>query len=222
MFTQEDAAFAGEFVVDFVVEEYKMDGGEEEEILPRTRMFTGEEWEGVEAGAGDERPMVVVLHGLSGGSHEGYLRRVVRPLVDGGWEACVVTSRGCARSRVTTGILYNARATWDIRQVVKWLKGRFPRRPLFGLGFSLGANILVNVGLVDVGGVDGSGFGGLVLTFGCTCVVSRRRGRGLPIECCGRLLEPVEHGSWIVGTSANLSGAECVLENHGNEHEDAF
>jgi predicted alpha/beta-fold hydrolase len=40
--------------------------------------------------------------------------------------------------------LYNARATWDVRQVVKWLKKSFPNRPLFGLGFSLGANILTN------------------------------------------------------------------------------
>jgi predicted alpha/beta-fold hydrolase len=30
-------------------------------------------------------------------------------------------------------------------QVVKWLKKTFPNRPLFGLGFSLGANILTNV-----------------------------------------------------------------------------
>ena len=93
----------------------------------------------------DDTPMLVILHGLSGGSHEIYLRRVLKPMIDAGWEACVVNSRGCAMSKITSGVLYNARATWDVRQVVKWLKGRFPKRPLFGLGFSLGANILVNV-----------------------------------------------------------------------------
>ncbi|EHL01640.1 putative esterase [Glarea lozoyensis 74030] len=41
-------------------------------------------------------------------------------------------------------ILYNARATWDCRQTVKWLRKKFPNRPLFGIGFSLGANILTN------------------------------------------------------------------------------
>ena len=87
----------------------------------------------------------VVLHGLSGGSHEIYLRHVLLPIVKAGWEACVVNSRGCAKSRVTSGVLYNARATWDIRQVIKWLRKNFPNRPLFSLGFSLGANILVNV-----------------------------------------------------------------------------
>lgn len=89
--------------------------------------------------------MVVVLHGLSGGSHEIYLRHVLKPLAEAGWEGCVVNSRGCAGSGITTGLLYNARATWDVRQVVEWLRERFPNRPLFGVGFSLGANILVNV-----------------------------------------------------------------------------
>lgn len=95
--------------------------------------------------------MLVALHGLSGGSHELYLRHVIAPLVksggdgDGGWEACVVNSRGCANSKITTGVLYNARATWDVRQAVGWLRKTFPNRPLFGIGFSLGANILTNV-----------------------------------------------------------------------------
>lgn len=89
--------------------------------------------------------MLVVLHGLSGGSHEIYLRAVLEPLVDAGWEACVVNSRGCAMSKITTAVLYNARATWDLRQVVKWCRQRWPKRRLYGIGFSLGANIMVNV-----------------------------------------------------------------------------
>ena len=97
----------------------------------------------------DTKPMLVTLHGLTGGSHEIYLRHVLRPIVDAGWKACVVNARGCAKSKITTGVLYNARATWDVRQVVKWLTKTFPNRPLFGIGYSLGANILVNVRTVD-------------------------------------------------------------------------
>jgi predicted alpha/beta-fold hydrolase len=91
--------------------------------------------------------MLIVLHGLSGGSHEVYLRHAVGPLVlgEGNWEACVVNSRGCANSQVTSGVLFNGRATWDVRQVVEWARETFPNRPLFGLGFSLGANIITNV-----------------------------------------------------------------------------
>ena len=52
-------------------------------------------------------------------------------------------------SKITSSVLYNARATWDVRQAVKWLRKTFPNRSLFGLGFSLGANILTNVSKID-------------------------------------------------------------------------
>ena len=144
IFEAEDPAFAGTFAVDFVAPPYE---GEDETLPPRTTFFKDVEVE--EIGSLDSKPMLITLHGLSGGSHEIYLRHVLKPIVEAGWEACVVNSRGCAMSTITTEVLYNARATWDIRQVVKWLKKTFPNRPLFGIGYSLGANILVNVRIVD-------------------------------------------------------------------------
>lgn len=141
IFGAEDSAVAGTFAVDFAV---APNGDADDGLPPRTTFYGEGEYEGL--GSGDDRtPMVVVLHGLSGGSHEMYLKVVLKPLIDAGWAACVVISRGCGMSKITTGLLYNARATWDVRQVVKELRRKWPKRPLFGIGFSLGANILVNV-----------------------------------------------------------------------------
>ena len=141
IFSAEDPAVAGTFAVDFVVSPYE---DTDKRLPPRTTFYAEGEYE--QLGSQDDMtPMLVVLHGLSGGSHEIYLRAVLKPLVEAGWAACVVNSRGCAMSKITTGLLYNARATWDVRQVVKELRRRWPKRPLFGTGFSLGANILVNV-----------------------------------------------------------------------------
>ncbi len=142
IFEAEDPRYAGTFAVDFVVEPYEQTGND---LPPRTTNFEDEEFNNI--GSLDSKPMLVTLHGLSGGSHELYLRHVLAPLIsnEGGWEACVVNSRGCAMSKITSGVLYNARATWDVRQVVKWLKETFPNRELYGIGFSLGANILTNV-----------------------------------------------------------------------------
>lgn len=140
IFEAEDRAYAGTFAVDFVVPENQ----DVNELLPpRTSYYEPQELDELESL--DDTPMLVTLHGLSGGSHEIYLRHVLLPIIEAGWEACVVNSRGCARSKATTGVLYNARSTWDIRQVVGWLRKTFPNRPMFGLGFSLGANVLVNV-----------------------------------------------------------------------------
>jgi predicted alpha/beta-fold hydrolase len=142
IFENEDPTYTGTFAVDFVVRPYE---GEDISLPSRTTFFTEQEF--AKIGSSDSKPMLVTLHGLSGGSHELYLRHVFAPLVNevGGWEACVVNSRGCAKSKITSSVLYNARATWDVRQTVTWLRKQFPNRPLFGIGFSLGANILTNV-----------------------------------------------------------------------------
>jgi len=143
IFQAEDPAYEGSFAVDFVTRA----NSQSDDTLPiRTTYFTDEEFEQIESL--DDRPMLVTLHGLSGGSYEIYLKHVLAPLTgldkNGKWEACVVNSRGCAMHKITSSVLYNARATWDCRQTVAWLRKKFPNRPLFGIGFSLGANILTN------------------------------------------------------------------------------
>ncbi|KAK0383814.1 hypothetical protein NLU13_9725 [Sarocladium strictum] len=140
IFDADHETYHGTFAVDFVTEPFQET---DPELPPRTVYYKEDEL--AELGSNDRKPMLIILHGLSGGSHEIYLRHAIAPLIEqGNWEICVVNSRGCAMSKITTGILYNARATWDIRQFVKWARKTFPNRPLFGLGFSLGANILTN------------------------------------------------------------------------------
>lgn len=145
--------YSGTFEVDFVVEPCDTSAVAEDPDAPkpdpkqplpeRTSFFTVKEFAALPSN--DTKPMLIVLHGLSGGSHEAYLRHIVHPLTQNGWDACVVNFRGCAQSKVSSSILYNARATWDVRQTVRWVREKFPNRPLFGIGFSLGANILTNV-----------------------------------------------------------------------------
>jgi predicted alpha/beta-fold hydrolase len=131
-----------------VLEEYpeEMAAMIEDQLPPRTRHMTPEEAAGL--GSDDSRPMLILLHGLSGGSHEVYPRAMLHALLTGpggeDWEACVVNSRGCAMSKISTKQLFNARWTSDIREAVDYLHKVFPNRPLFAVGFSLGANILTN------------------------------------------------------------------------------
>lgn len=113
VFDADHKTYKGTFAVDFAVQPFE---GSDETLPRRTTYFSDEEFANI--GSDDSKPMLVVLHGLSGGSHEIYLRHTIAPLLgDGGWEVCVVNSRGCAGSKITSGVLYNARATWDCRQV---------------------------------------------------------------------------------------------------------
>ena len=121
------------------------DDKDDTELPERTTNFTAKEWQGISSD--DDKPMLIALHGLTGGSHEVYLRETLYPLLTSStqpWAACVVNGRGCALSKITTPQLFNSRATWDLRQVITTLHDLFPNRPLYAIGFSLGANILTN------------------------------------------------------------------------------
>jgi predicted alpha/beta-fold hydrolase len=114
IFDADHKTYTGTFAVDFVVGPHD---DSDETLPPRTAYYADDGFANI--ASDDSRPMVIVLHGLSGGSHEVYLRHAIEPLLaDGGdWAVCVVNSRGCANSAVTSGVLFNARATWDVRQV---------------------------------------------------------------------------------------------------------
>lgn len=44
---------------------------------------------------------------------------------------------------LTSGQLYSAGHTDDLRQALMYIKRTYPNAPLLGLGFSLGANVMV-------------------------------------------------------------------------------
>ncbi|TCD69713.1 hypothetical protein EIP91_006480 [Steccherinum ochraceum] len=96
----------------------------------------------------EETPVVVVLHGLTGGSYESYVRAVLAPactpLAQGGlgYRAVVVNFRGCAGVPLTSPRLYSAGTTDDIRTALMYISATYPKAPLLGVGFSLGANVL--------------------------------------------------------------------------------
>ncbi|KAJ7594733.1 Alpha/Beta hydrolase protein [Mycena floridula] len=94
-------------------------------------------------------PIIVVMHGLTGGSYEAYLRAVLAPACSPvskgglGYRAIVVNFRGCAGVPLTSPQFYSAGWTNDLRQALIYISKTYPNAPLIGLGFSLGANVLV-------------------------------------------------------------------------------
>ncbi|WFD25191.1 hypothetical protein MNAN1_000157 [Malassezia nana] len=96
----------------------------------------------------DTRPTVVILHGLTGGSYESYVRNCVsklsKPKEEGGhgMRCVVVNYRGCANTPLTSAQLYSACKTTDFSSALLLLTRMFPKSPMIGMGFSLGGAIL--------------------------------------------------------------------------------
>ncbi|KAH3902344.1 related to Putative esterase YMR210W [Saccharomycodes ludwigii] len=91
----------------------------------------------------DSSPMVIFLHGLTGGSNEGYITSILSKLPSH-FKSCVLNSRGCNNSTITTPFLYNGYWTNDIRYTIKYLRQIYPKRKFYLLGISLGSSVLVN------------------------------------------------------------------------------
>jgi predicted alpha/beta-fold hydrolase len=95
-------------------------------------------------------PTLIIASGLTGGSHEAYIRSLLElitlPREENAEPVCravVVNFRGCAGSQLYTPRLYSGAWTDDFRFAVSHVKHRCPTAKLGGLGFSLGSNVLV-------------------------------------------------------------------------------
>ncbi|CAN1266781.1 Embryogenesis-associated protein EMB8 [Linum perenne] len=89
-------------------------------------------------------PVLILLPGLTGGSQDSYVRHMLVRARNKGWRVVVFNSRGCGHSPVTTPQFYSASFLGDIREVVAHVGARYPDANLYAVGWSLGANILVN------------------------------------------------------------------------------
>lgn len=107
-------------------------------------------------------PFVVLFPGLTGGAHEAYVLSMVNALKTQLKTVRILVVPGRGNHDSELGLptepqnLYNARATGDQFAVIQHVKRQHPKAPIFAIGFSLGANILVNCLADHPGLVDGA------------------------------------------------------------------
>ncbi|CAL9020824.1 unnamed protein product [Prunus brigantina] len=92
---------------------------------------------------GDTTPIVLVIPGLTSDSDAAYIKHLAFNTAKRGWNVVVSNHRGLGGISVTSDCFYNAGWTEDLRTVVSNLHDEYPNAPLFLVGLSIGANILV-------------------------------------------------------------------------------
>lgn len=92
--------------------------------------------------AAPEAPIVLFIHGINGGSHEGYVKWACVAAANRGWRAVVLNMRGCNGLPLTSARGYNAIITADVHVAVQSIHSRFPDAPLMAAGYSLGSVLL--------------------------------------------------------------------------------
>ena len=89
-------------------------------------------------------PIVVILHGLGGNSQSHYVRGLVNELAARGYRSAVLHHRGCSGEPNRLLRSYHAGDCSDLDFTLRQLKQREPRTPLFAVGYSLGASVLLH------------------------------------------------------------------------------
>lgn len=88
-------------------------------------------------------PIVVLLHGLEGNDQSHYAKSLLKHLGQMGLQAVMIYFRGCSGTVNRLPRAYHSGETGDTAYVVSQLQQRFPNRPIYAIGISLGGNVLL-------------------------------------------------------------------------------
>ena len=94
-------------------------------------------------GSGEASALVLILHGLEGSSESTYAAGMLDAVSRQGWQAVLMHFRGCSGEANRARRSYHSGETDDLQFVAERITARYPGRVLFGLGFSLGGNVLL-------------------------------------------------------------------------------
>lgn len=92
---------------------------------------------------GDQRPLVLLLHGLGGSLSSHYIQGMLLACRQHNWPAVVLHFRGCHGTPNNLPRAYHSGDTADLAAVAQQLQQRHPLMPIIAVGFSLGGNVLV-------------------------------------------------------------------------------
>ncbi|CAL4960236.1 unnamed protein product [Urochloa decumbens] len=91
----------------------------------------------------DSTPLAVVVPGLTSDSAAAYVKHLAFSIASKGWNVVVSNHRGLGGVSITSDCFYNGGWTEDVREVINYLHHKYPKTPLFCVGTSIGANIVV-------------------------------------------------------------------------------
>ena len=121
-------------------------------IKPEPQPYQRERWETPDgdfidldwiATADDGQPLVTLFHGLEGSSNSHYAIALMRALSAIGWGGVVVHFRGCSGESNRLPRAYHSGDSAEIDWILQRMQQRFPARPRYAVGVSLGGNALL-------------------------------------------------------------------------------
>jgi hypothetical protein len=111
------------------------------EVEPGTRIRGQCHWQT----APQERPTLVLVHGLEGSSESGYMLGLAERAFVAGWNAVRLNQRNCGGTESLTPTLYNSGLSGDYRAVLAELIEKDALPEIFFAGYSMGGNLVLKM-----------------------------------------------------------------------------
>ena len=90
-----------------------------------------------------DKPLVIILHGLEGSLESHYIKPLIKTLDDAGYGVCFVHFRGCSEELNRLPRSYHSGDTADLQTIVQYMKNNYKQGVFAVIGFSLGGNIVL-------------------------------------------------------------------------------
>ncbi|XP_057780303.1 embryogenesis-associated protein EMB8-like isoform X2 [Salvia miltiorrhiza] len=90
-----------------------------------------------------ENPILIIVPGLTSASDSAYVKHLAFIMAKRGWNVVVSNHRGLGGVSITSDCFYNGGWTEDVRKVIDHIHCQYPGAPLYVVGTSIGANILI-------------------------------------------------------------------------------
>ncbi len=120
-------------------------------LPPQAIRFSRERWETPDgdfidldwAGPQDAKRLLVLFHGLEGGSRSHYVRAITAHALESGWRCVVPHFRGCSGEINRLPRAYHSGDSAEIDWILRRLHTLHPEATLCAAGVSLGGNVLL-------------------------------------------------------------------------------
>jgi len=92
-----------------------------------------------------QTPLVILFHGLAGSYESPYIQGMMLELSNAGYDSVLMHFRGCSGVPNLHPRSYHSGETEDAKEFIQSVKSRYENAPLFAIGYSLGANMLLKL-----------------------------------------------------------------------------
>ncbi|KAM3131088.1 hypothetical protein pb186bvf_016786 [Paramecium bursaria] len=90
-----------------------------------------------------QKPLILITHGLTGGSDSNYIKDAAQRLKQLGYQVVCFNQRGVAKCSLATSRYHFHGCTKDLEEVIDYLHENNQGRQIIGVGFSIGANLML-------------------------------------------------------------------------------